>query len=149
MFLTCGIVAILALGLWPKQGFVKVRAKSEGRESHFILLGVHESVREWTPTLPFELPHWELESQWILKFLKENCRGQNSLNWKVPYIIEFFLKRRWLKWAHMIHLDTYNINYGQKKGRESPQVICMQVSCHILLERSWWGLQLCFRFHFN
>jgi hypothetical protein len=29
------------------------------------------------------------------------------------------LKRRFLKWARITHLDIYNTNYGQKKGRES------------------------------
>jgi hypothetical protein len=33
-------VATLALGLQPKQGLAKVRAKSEARESHFMLMGV-------------------------------------------------------------------------------------------------------------
>jgi hypothetical protein len=78
-----------------------------------------ESVREWTSTLPNELSLWELESQWILEFLKSNCRGQNSLDWKVPYIIGKLLEHRCLKWAYMTHLDNWNINYGQKKGRES------------------------------
>jgi hypothetical protein len=32
-------VATLALGLQPKQGLHKVRAKNETHESHFILLG--------------------------------------------------------------------------------------------------------------
>jgi hypothetical protein len=31
-------VATLALGLRPNQGLAKVRAKSEARESHFMLL---------------------------------------------------------------------------------------------------------------
>jgi hypothetical protein len=35
-----GFVATLALGLWPRQGFAKVRAKWEGRESHLLLSGV-------------------------------------------------------------------------------------------------------------
>jgi hypothetical protein len=39
-------VTTLALGLQPRQGFVKVRAKCEAHESHFMLLGVLESVRE-------------------------------------------------------------------------------------------------------
>jgi hypothetical protein len=41
-------VATLTLGLRPKQaqGLVKVRAKSEARESHSMFLGVWESVRE-------------------------------------------------------------------------------------------------------
>jgi hypothetical protein len=42
-------VATLALGSWPRQGITKVQAKCEGRELHFMLLGVWENVREWTP----------------------------------------------------------------------------------------------------
>ncbi len=34
-------------------------------------------------------------------------------------MIKKFLKHQCLTWAHMIHLNTYNISYGQKKGRES------------------------------
>jgi hypothetical protein len=48
-------VATLALGSWPKQRLVKVQAKSEAWESHFMLPGVWESVREWTPTLPSDV----------------------------------------------------------------------------------------------
>jgi hypothetical protein len=33
-------VATLTLGLWPSQGLAKVRAKSEARKSHFMLLEV-------------------------------------------------------------------------------------------------------------
>jgi hypothetical protein len=38
----CGyfFVAILALGLQPKQGLARVRAKKEARESRLMLLGV-------------------------------------------------------------------------------------------------------------
>jgi hypothetical protein len=49
-------------------------------ESHFMLPGVQESVREWTSTLPNELPLWELESQWTPKSSGGNFRGQNSLD---------------------------------------------------------------------
>jgi len=41
-----GTIATLTLGLRPKQGLVKVQAKSEAWESHFMLLGMWESVRE-------------------------------------------------------------------------------------------------------
>jgi hypothetical protein len=40
------IVATLALGSRPREGLAKVQAKCEGRESHFMLMGVWESVRE-------------------------------------------------------------------------------------------------------
>jgi hypothetical protein len=35
------------------------------------------------------------------------------------------------------------------KSQESPQLIYVQVACHIPLESSRWGLQLCFRPHLN
>jgi hypothetical protein len=38
-------------------------AKRKTPESHHMLPRVPKSVREWTPTLPSELPCWELESQ--------------------------------------------------------------------------------------
>jgi hypothetical protein len=76
-------------------------------------------VKEWTLTLPRELPLWELESQWTFKSLESDCRGPNSMDWQVPYIIEKLLECKFLKWARMIHLDTPNTSYGQKKGRES------------------------------
>jgi hypothetical protein len=69
------------------------------------------------PTLPSELPLWELESRWTLESSKGNYKGQNSLNWKVHYIIEKLLELRCLKWARMTHLSTWNTSYGQKKGR--------------------------------
>jgi hypothetical protein len=65
------------LGLKPKARACKSAGQEEARESHFSLLGVQKSVREWTLTLPRELPLWELESQWTSEFLESNCRGQN------------------------------------------------------------------------
>jgi hypothetical protein len=35
------------------------------------------------------------------------------------------------------------------KSQESPWFPCVQVACHILLERFQWRLQFCFRPHFN
>jgi hypothetical protein len=34
------VVATLNLGSWPRQGLVKVQAKSEAWESHFMLPGM-------------------------------------------------------------------------------------------------------------
>jgi hypothetical protein len=93
--------------------------KGWAQKSHFMIPRVQKSVREWTFTLLSELSFWELESQWIPEFLEGDYRGQNSLDWNVPYIIEKFLERQCLKWVHMSHLNTQNTSYGQKKGRES------------------------------
>ncbi len=100
------VVTTLTLGSRPRQGLARVRAKREAQESHLMLLGVQKSVREWTLTLPSELPFWELESQWTPKFLEGNFRGQNSLNWKVPYVIGNLLEHRCLKWAHITICTT-------------------------------------------
>jgi hypothetical protein len=77
-----------------------VWAKCEGWESHFMLSGVWESVREWATTLPSELPLWELESRWSLESSKSNCKGQNPLD-RVPCIIGKFLELKCLNWARM------------------------------------------------
>jgi hypothetical protein len=93
----------------------------------FTLLGMWKSVRDWAHTLSSGLPFWEFESLstwkweslWSPKFSESNLKGQNSLDWKILYTIEFFLRLQCLKWIRMIHLSTYSISYGQKKGWES------------------------------
>jgi hypothetical protein len=131
------IVATLTLGSRPKlRGVARLRAKrkeaqesrqrhcksagqEEARESHHILPGVLENVREWTVTLPRQLPLWEMESRWTPETSESNCKGQTSMDCGVLYIIEKLLKRRCLKWARLTHLNIWNTSYGQKKGRKS------------------------------
>jgi hypothetical protein len=55
----------------------------------------------------------------VPKFSYNNLKGQNSLDWGLFYTIRNFLRWKCLKWAHMIHLNTYNTSYGWKKGQES------------------------------
>jgi hypothetical protein len=133
-------VATLALGSRPRQKACKgagqeeggpgVKAKALQRCGPKRKLGNHityfreckkvwGSVREWTLTLPRQLPLWEMESRWTSKTSKSNYRGQNSMACGVLYIIKKFLKRRFLKWARIVHSDIWNTSYGQKKGRES------------------------------
>jgi len=81
--------------------------------------GVQKSVKEWTLTLPNELPLWKLESWWTPEFSKSNCRGQNPSDGRVLFIIGKLLELRCLKWARITHLDTSHTNYNQKKGHES------------------------------
>ncbi len=71
------------------------------------------------PHTPSGLPLWELESQWTSKSSKSNCKGQNSLDWRIFYTIKKLLKHKFLKWACKCHLSTWNTSYGQKKGQES------------------------------
>jgi hypothetical protein len=80
---------------------------------------VLESVREWTLTLSRQLPLWEMESRWTPETSESDCKGQTSISCGVLYIIGKLLKRRYLKWARIAHLDIWNTSYGQKKGRES------------------------------
>jgi hypothetical protein len=74
------IITTLILRSQPRQGFARVRAKREARESHLMLPGVKKNVREWTLTLPSELPLWELESLWTPKSSKSNYKSQNPLD---------------------------------------------------------------------
>jgi hypothetical protein len=64
-------VATLALGLQQRQGLARVWAKREAWESHLMLPRLQKSVREWTLTLPSELPFWELETQCDSQIFKE------------------------------------------------------------------------------
>ncbi len=109
----------LSFGLATKARGCKVAGEkgSPGVTSH--VLGSAKNVREWTLTLPSELPFWELESQWISKLSKGNFRDQNPSVWRVLYIIGKLLKCRCLKWTHITHLNIWNTSYGQKKGQES------------------------------
>jgi hypothetical protein len=112
-------IAILALGSQSRQGVTRLRAGRKIRKSHHMLPGVPKGVREWTLTLPSELPCWKLESQWTPKSSKRNYKGQNPSPWQFLYIIGKLLKCRCLKWARITHLDIWNTSYGQKRGRES------------------------------
>jgi hypothetical protein len=94
-------VMTLTLGSWPRQG---VGWECDSGIT-FTLLGVWESVREWAHTLSSGFSLWELEFQWISKYLKSNLRGQNSLDREVPYTIEKILRLRCLKWTYMTHLS--------------------------------------------
>jgi len=76
-------------------------------------------MREWTLTLPRQLPLWEMESRWTSKISESNFRGQNSMVFGVLYIIGKILEWRCLKWVGIAHLDIWNTSYGQKKGQES------------------------------
>jgi len=103
---------------------IKVRAcKVAGQEGSPRVtphaLGNVKQCEGMTLTLPRELSLWELESQWTFEFWEGDYRGQNSMDWGIPYIIGNPLERRCLKWARMTHLDIWNISYGQKKGHES------------------------------
>jgi hypothetical protein len=58
-------------------------------------------------------PKWTHESS------EHDCRGQNPSVQRFSYIIGRILKFKCLKRARMTHLDIWNTNYDQKKGRES------------------------------
>jgi hypothetical protein len=86
---TC-FVATLALGSQPRQRLATVWAKSEAWESHSMLPGMWESVREWTFTLPSELPLWGVRVQMDSQIFKKQLQGSKLIvlwsslyHWKV------------------------------------------------------------------
>jgi hypothetical protein len=96
-------VTTLVSGSRPRQRLARLRAKKEAYESH------SKGSFHFGSCNPGGLPN----------FWESDCKGQNSTDWNVLYIIEKLLERRCLKCVCMTHLDTSNISYGQKKGRES------------------------------
>jgi hypothetical protein len=75
-------VATLTLGLRPNQGFTRVWAKREARESHLMLSRVQKSVRKCTLTLPSELPFWQFDSQ---PPKVKNCPNFLAFKWRATY----------------------------------------------------------------
>jgi len=55
----------------------------------------------------FQKTFWGIKIHWIENFLM---------------LLEKSLKLKCLKWSHMIHLNTYNTSYDQKKGWECQNV---------------------------
>jgi hypothetical protein len=112
-------VITLVLGSQPKQGVARCGARGKP-ENHISCSWECKRVWRNEPShsqMNSHLKNWS--PKWIIKFLKSNCRGQNSIDWDIPYIIEKILERKCLKWACMMHLNIWNTSYGQKKGRES------------------------------
>jgi len=64
-----------------------------------------------------EMGIWE--SSGTPKISEFDCRGQNTLNLGVLYIIGNLLKCKCRKWPHMGHLDIFSTSYGKKKSQES------------------------------
>jgi hypothetical protein len=148
--------ATLALGSWPRQGFIRLRVERKPMSEGKVWRNEPSHSQE-------SFQFGSLDSQWIHKFLEGDCRGQNSMDWRLLYIIRKLLKHRCLKWAHMTHLDIWNTKLWPKersrvkltiwllttKSWESTWLPYVQVMCHILLESSWQGLQLWFRPHLH
>jgi hypothetical protein len=61
----------------------------------------------------------DLESSGTPECLGFDSKAQNTSHWSVLGVIGKVLKRRYLKWPRIGHLDICSPSYGQKKGRES------------------------------
>jgi hypothetical protein len=74
--------------------------------------GSAKNVRDWTFTLPSELPCWELKSQMDSRIFRTRFQGSK------PIALKSFLYHWKAIGARIAHLDIWNTSYGQKKGRE-------------------------------
>jgi hypothetical protein len=70
----------------------------------------------WSPTLGKSK---DLESSGTPECLKLDSKAQNTSHWCVLGVIGKVLKRRYIKWPRIGHLNICSPSYGQKKGRES------------------------------
>jgi hypothetical protein len=80
------IVATLALGSWPRQRLARLWAKRKPQNE-----GKSEGMNPHTPKWASILRVWSPKS------LENNFRGQNLMDWRVPYIIKRLLKLICLK----------------------------------------------------
>jgi hypothetical protein len=101
-------VAILTLGSWRRQRLTRARVKREARECG--------RMWKWTLRLPSELPFWELEFWWTPEPLESDCKGQNPLDYEVPYIIGKLLECKCLKWADMTHSTSETQVMAKRKA---------------------------------
>jgi hypothetical protein len=110
----------LSLGLVIKARACKVASQKGSSRVIFHALGnakkcekMNPHIPKWTPILGIKVP---MDS----KIFREQLKGSKPIRLKNFFIsLEKLLKRICLKWARMTHLDIWNTNYGQKKGRES------------------------------
>jgi hypothetical protein len=112
-------VATLALSSQPKQGFAKVWVKTKPG-SHMSCSW--ECKRMWGNEPSYSQMNSHLGSWSPNGFL--NCYSAIAgvkTHWIMMFLIslEKLLEHKCLKWVYIIHLNTWNISYGQKKGRES------------------------------
>ncbi len=61
----------------------------------------------------------ESESSGTPECSELDSKGQNTSHWGVLGVIGKVLKRKYLKWPRIGHLDICSPSYGQKKGQES------------------------------
>jgi hypothetical protein len=119
----------------------------KARETHLTPGSVGECER-MNSHIPKATSTWGVGVMWTTKSLGNNCRDQNPLDWRVFYIIEKLLKCKCLKWAHITHLDIWNIKLWPKersgvkltvwlsttKSEKSTRFPYVQVACDILLK---------------
>jgi hypothetical protein len=77
---TTMFIATLTLGLRPKQGLARLRAKKKPRSERKC-----EGMNPHTPKRASILGVWSSKFQWTPKFSKGDCKGQN------PMIEEIFI----------------------------------------------------------
>jgi len=111
-----------------------------------------ECKRVWGNEPPHSQVNSHFESR-TPKFLEGNCKGQNSLDWRVflyhwkAFETKMFKMGSHDPFKHLKHKLWPKEGPGVKlavwlpttKNFKSPWLPCIQVVCHIPLKSSWWG----------
>jgi len=126
-----------------------------------MLPGVQENVREWTFTLPNELPFWGVGVPVDSQIFKERLQGSKPI-WLKSYIIGKLLEHRcqngfaWPIWTlntQVIAKERSGVKLAiwllPTESQELPQFPCVQVVWNIPLKSFQQGLQLFFNLHLN
>jgi len=116
----CDVTPGLPLGPHSCHPFVlvaslKLGLRKEAQESHRMLPGMYEGVKEWILTLPRQLPL----GRWSPDGLPNLQRAIIGVKIQCLEAFLYLLELKCIKWARIAHLHIWNTSYGQKKGRES------------------------------
>jgi len=108
----------LGLGLATKAKRGCKVAGQEEPESHITYSREFKKVREWTLTLPRQLPLWEMDYRWSLETSESDFNSQNLMDCDIFYIIGKLLERKCLKWLALL-IWTFETQVMAKRRAES------------------------------
>jgi hypothetical protein len=95
------IIATLALGLRPRQGLTKVRAKCEGRELHFVFPRMWKNVRE-CEKMNFHTP------KWILTLGVRSLDGLSNFQKTITRVKTHGIEKFFISLKNFWNIDVWN-----------------------------------------
>ncbi len=110
---------LIAIGLYSRELWPSKVPKVPLGQFRDSISGVTPLLCPSVGVKPNTWKSWDSESSGTPECLELDSKGQKTLHWGVPGVIEKVLKRRYRKWLRIGNSDICSPSYGQKKGQES------------------------------